>query len=221
MHLDVLVPSPVLVVIFGGLLARIGGIPPFEFFGLLNEVTPTKKVFFRDLNQSWYHQGISDGAPDIPGMQREVEDIVVDLSPAKVVMLGSSAGGYAAILFGRLTGVATEVHAFGPQTFIDPALRLRYADKRWHKQWSELMRSGSYQQQYGDLHRLFEHTPLSRTRFVIHYDPEDRLDALHARHLGGYPDVQLQEYAGLGHNVAGFLRDGDELRSLLQQALTC
>ena len=61
-------------------------------------------------------------------------------------MLGSSAGGYAALLFGRLLE-ADEVHAFGPQTFISPSLRLRYSDNWWsytQKLWMRVKRKAAY-----------------------------------------------------------------------------
>lgn len=215
---DVSSPSSVVVIAFGGLMMSVGGIPPFEFFGVLNKAAPAKKLFFRDHRLSWYHRGVRGFAPDIKGIEAGIRDIIAELNPTKVVMLGSSAGGYAALLFGRLLG-ATEVHAFGPQTFISPTLRLRHHDNQWRRPWLSLMLSGRYQTRYGDLYRLFRRTPSSDTRFVIHYCRTTRLDTVHAERLGRHPDVELRHYEEGGHNVVKHLRETGELQSLLQLIL--
>jgi hypothetical protein len=216
---DILVPSPVLVVTFGGLARALGGIPPFEFFGILKHLTPAKKLFLCDHHQSWYHRGVRGFADDIKGVENELARAIAELKPTKVVMLGASAGGYAALLFGRLLD-ATEVHVFGPQTFISPSLRLRYFDYRWPRQQAALLLSGRYQPSYGDLHGLFRRTSAPReTRFVIHYCSSERLDAVHARRLGSYPDVELRAYEEGGHKLVKHLRDSGELQALLQEIL--
>lgn len=215
---DMEAPSPVLVVVFGGLASSFGGTPPFEFLRVLNCAGPARKLFFRDDHQAWYHRGVRGVSNSIGGVEAEIRRVIGTMKPSKVVMLGSSAGGYAALLFGRRIG-ASEVHAFGPQTFISPGLRLRYGDHRFLEQWSALMLSGRYRPWYGDLYRLFRRTPSDHGHFVIHYAHTDKLDSIHARRLGHHPDVTVMEYEQGGHNVAKYLRDNGQLQPLLRRAL--
>lgn len=216
---DLAAPSPVLVIAFGGLTMSVGGIPPFEFFRVLNDVAPAKKVFLRDLRQSWYHRGVEGFAPDIAGVEAGLRRIVAEAEPRKLVTIGASAGGYAALLFGRLLG-ATEVHAFGPQTFIGPGQRLRHLDRRWPELWRSLMLSGRYQPRYGDLYRVFRRTPSHDARVVVHYCPADRLDTAHARRLGRHPDVELRLHDEGGHFLVQHLRDTGQLEPLLRSLLS-
>lgn len=209
----------VLAVAFGGMMMSVGGIPPFEFFRILSGVAPVKKLFLRDHAQSWYHRGVRALADDIEGTEAWIRRIVADTNPSRLVMLGASAGGYGALLFGRLLGAA-EVHAFAPQTFLSADLRRRYDDPRWPAEWSDLMRSGRYQRRYGDLLRLFERTPAMGTRFVVHYCQDERLDAAHAERLGQHSDVELRAYEHGGHEMVKHLRKRGELRPLLQELLS-
>jgi hypothetical protein len=55
-------PSPVLVIAFGGLALSIVGTPPFEFFRMLDAHAPTRKLFVRDHQRSWYHRGVREFA---------------------------------------------------------------------------------------------------------------------------------------------------------------
>lgn len=216
---DLAPDSPVLAIAFGGLLMSVGGLPPFEFFGVLNEAASVKKIFLRDLDQSWYHRGVEGLGSDIAGVETGLREIVAEAEPRRLVMLGASAGGYAALLFGRLLG-ADEVHVFGPQTFISPGLRLRHLDRRWSQPWRALMLSGRYQPRYGDLYRFYRRTPSLGGHVVVHYSDAERLDDAHARRLGRHPDVELRRYAEGGHFIVKHLRDSGQLQPLLRSLLS-
>jgi hypothetical protein len=208
--------SSLLLVTFGGIAMGIGGIPPFEFFRALEGGPPSKRLFLRDHYCSWYHRGVREFAGDIEGVESGLREAIAEIEPAKVAMLGASAGGYAALLFGRLLGVA-EVHAFGPQTFLSPDLRQRYGDDRWPRLMAELMRSGCYSSEFGDLDRVFECTPAPDSRLVIHYCPDDNLDAIHAEHLSQHAGVELRTHETGGHTLVKDLRDSGKLVQLIRQ----
>lgn len=210
--------SPVLAITFGGLVMRMGLIPPFEFFRILSDSAAAKKLFIRDHQQAWYHKGVRGAAADIEGLERAIRSIVAEVNPAKTVMLGTSAGGYAALLFGRLLAV-DEVHAFSPQTFISPGLRSQYGDERWPERWPALVNSDAYQREYGDLCELYRRIPSQETRFVIHYSGGDRLGGIHAERLGDWSEVELRKYEMEGHNVVVHLRERGELQQLLRGLL--
>ncbi|HEV7757713.1 MAG TPA: hypothetical protein VGO78_01950, partial [Acidimicrobiales bacterium] len=111
---------------FGGLGQQLG-VPPFEFFTLTAGLD-VDRVFVRDTQRGFYHRGVTGVGRTIP----EIRDHLADLIPAgsRVVTVGVSAGGYAAILFGALLGV-DEVHAISPITCLTRAGRLALRDRRW------------------------------------------------------------------------------------------
>lgn len=70
------------------------------------------QLFVRDIYLSWYAYGISEKVPT----QAALTDFLSEKASAydEVVTVGSSAGGYAAILFGAKIG-ADRIFVFGPQ----------------------------------------------------------------------------------------------------------
>jgi hypothetical protein len=208
--------SPVLVMAFGGLAMGNAGAPPFEFFRMLGEHGSIKKVFVRDHYQAWYHRGVRGLADEIEGIEAALRQTISEADVSKVVTLGTSAGGYAALLFGRLLGV-TEVHAFGPQTFISPELRRLHGDDRFESAILSLLSSGSYRAEYADLNEAFNHTPPRDTRFFVHYCDGDSLDAIHASHMEGQSGLHLLSYEGDRHNVVDHLNRRNELQDLMRQ----
>ena len=108
------IKSDTLVVSFAGHDIMYGGIPRFEFVNFFAK-------YFREINQHYYidkhktsyHKGID-------GISKNIDETVEYLrneiyNYEKVVFLGVSSGGYAAILFGSLLGI-DHVVAFIPQT---------------------------------------------------------------------------------------------------------
>jgi hypothetical protein len=211
--------ADVLVVTFGGLSNSVGEIPPFEFGRVLDRVGPAKKLFLRDHEQAWYHRGVRGVAPDIEGVAAALREEIDAVGPARTVFLGSSAGGYAALLFGSLLG-ATTIHVFGAQSFVSPTLRLAHRDARWRRPWLALLRSGDYRRRYGDLRATVGRDAGAPGSVVAHYCAADRLDRVHAERLGEAPAVELRAYPEGGHNVVKRLRDEGRLEPLLAEVLS-
>lgn len=215
---DLAATSPLLAVAFGGMMMRLDGIPPFEFFRMLGATAPVKKLFLRDHSQAYYHRGVRGLGDDIEAVEAGIREAVERAGATRVVMMGSSGGGYAALLFGRLLGVE-EVHAFAPTTFIRADLRDRYGDHRFERRWQALMDSGRYQSRYGDLRDLFQRTPHRGTRFVIHYCSAYELDVIHADWLAAEPGVELRAYEEGDHSLVRHMRESGELQALLDRLL--
>ena len=212
---DFSVPSRAVLVAFGGLRGELD-IPPFEFFRLTVQV-PVKKIFVRDLGQAWYHRGV-------PGIARDVDELAVYLKSAvqqadvqRVVTVGTSAGGYAALLLGSLMEV-DDVHAFSAQTFLGRWNRLRHRDGRWKRQVRAVHGSRTVIRRYLDLKRVFASRRVG-TCFHLHFCDNHRLDRIHAQRLGGLPGVKLLPYPEGGHRLVKFLRDQDRLQQLLLRAV--
>jgi hypothetical protein len=136
----------------------------------------------------------------------------------RVVTVGTSAGGYAALLLGSLIG-AHDVLAFSPQTFIDRWHRLWHRDRRWKKEMRAVQSSPGLIRRYLDLRRPLASSGVG-TRFQLHFCERHRLDRIHARRLAGLPGVDLVSHAEGGHRLVRFLRDQGRLPKLLLRALT-
>lgn len=59
----------------------------------------SKHIFVRDIQQKWYHNGINESLDSI---DKVLEFLKEETKGTKIITLGSSAGGYAATLFGIL-----------------------------------------------------------------------------------------------------------------------
>lgn len=207
--------APVLIA-FGGFAGAMG-LPPFEFFQLTHNY-PTGKIYIRDLTQTWYQKGIPGVAPNMEELARFLKKTLGGKKPSKLVLVGNSMGGYAAIVMGVLLN-ADVVHAFSPQTFIDSENRARYRDRRWAEQIENI-----YALQ--DCCHLDLRTFLSSRRkfngtLNLYYSKEEEMDAIHAERLRGLYNVRLHCFTEGGHSLIKHLRDNGSLAKIIVESLGC
>lgn len=109
-----------LFVTFSGRQQGLANMTTFEFRNFLEEnFSNYDKIFCRDEKVQWYNFGIT-------GLTKDINDTLDFLHQKiskykKVIFIGSSMGGYAAILFGSILNVDTII-AFRPQTFLNKVL---------------------------------------------------------------------------------------------------
>lgn len=242
-----------LLITFGGLAQGIGGgegmIPPFEFFKMLHghrlpEAAggPLHLLFLRDRRQTWYFEGVwgisSTIHQTVTFLRKEAERIP---ELRRVFCLGSSMGGFAAILHGTLLALelakvrdslaprVEKILAFAPQIFLDHRERAkRRLEERYEKRLVEVARFAS-------------HTPIGSShnerRFLmldslvpfpcqidIHLGSMSTGDILMAEELhmadgGKAGRVQLVVHPDGSHNVVTELRDRGGLAPILRQLL--
>jgi hypothetical protein len=210
--------SPALLIAFGALPARVEDFPLFEFSRSASSLG-VKAAFVRDPHRSWYHRGIESTPTGVDSACARLAQVIADAGVERTVTAGSSAGGYAALLFGHLLGV-DEVLAFAPQTFLDPALRDRHGEDRHLWAYKPLLESGSLDPRYADLRSVLAQGEGSGTTFFhIHYARVARLDTAHASHLGDLDRVTLHRHEWGGHHVVKALRNRGLLQELLRDAL--
>jgi len=215
--LDLAPESDVLLIAFGGLLGRLGPVPVFEFFNVVSTFG-VKKAFLRDLNQCWYHRGVVGIGADIPAVADHLANVISTAGSTRSVLVGNSAGAYAALLFGQLLD-ADEVHAFSPQTFIDPEMRAQHDDDRWQSYLDRLLASGGPDPRYADLLPILSRGGV-KTSFHIYYPAPDRLENLHTLRLANIEGVVPHPVDGGGHRLIKWLRDTGELTRILERALS-
>jgi hypothetical protein len=106
--------SSTLILSFAGHGLKFGGVPRPEFYNFLSKNFPTVDILLLvDYNCRCYHQGLKGITSNVDETAKYIQNIISGYQ--KVVFVGVSAGGYAAILFGSLLKV-NDVIAITPQT---------------------------------------------------------------------------------------------------------
>jgi predicted esterase YcpF (UPF0227 family) len=110
-----------LIICFGGMQLKMGGILPFEFLNYLSKTYEknTDLYFYIDKNQCWYHKGIDGITNNIDDTVLYLNSIIKKQNYKKIIFMGVSAGGYASILFGSLCNISNVI-AFIPRTKLTP-----------------------------------------------------------------------------------------------------
>jgi len=122
--------NEILIISFGGLALKFGGILPFEFLNYLSSIyiNICDLIFFTDSHQSWYHKGIQNITSNIDETTLYLNNIIKDGNYKKIIFMGTSAGGYASILFGSICNNVTNVISFIPQTILKNPINLKYSN---------------------------------------------------------------------------------------------
>lgn len=118
-----------LIVCFGGMALLMGGIPPFEFVNYLSSIYKNEYdlIFYIDKFQCCYHKGIKDITNNIDETVIYLNDKIKCGNYNKIIFMGVSAGGYAAILFGSLCNI-NNIVAFIPPTILKKPINSKYQD---------------------------------------------------------------------------------------------
>lgn len=208
---DLVPGSTTLYLFFGGMAAGIA-MPPFEFYHAAR-ILDESKIFIRDFGQCWYHSGLPGCSHDLDSTAAYLRREIDRIGARRVVFVGNSMGGFAAMLFAALLGTG-EVIAFAPQTFVSPLLRLRYRDRRWPRQIARVWWRGLFAQSIWDLRPLLA-SHGAGLKVSVFVSPDDRLDAIHARHIEDLSGVTVHEIEGGGHDLVRVLRDSGQLPAIM------
>lgn len=205
-----------MLIAFGGMRGALG-MPPFEFLRVTGRLR-TSRVFVRDLAQAWYHRGVPGLGSTIDDAAAGIRTVLESCPPKRLVVTGTSAGGYAALVFGTLLG-ADIVLSIVPQTVVDGELLHAMDDHRCDRQLERLIADGALDPRWSDLRRDLPRAKRRDTRCEVYFDPDHELDRLHAERLANVPGVQLNHAHGGHGEVARNLRDSGELQRILAASL--
>jgi pimeloyl-ACP methyl ester carboxylesterase len=202
-----------MLVAFAGIQGRMGGVPAFEFANLTSDL-PAHRVFLRDPGRLYFQRGV----PGAGGSALEVADFLRAhrdrLGVRRVVTLGNSVGGYAAVLFGALLD-ADEAHAIATKTSI------RGADDFHDVRIFERLRDeGRVPAEFADLREVLLSRPTRRLQVHLHYPGGHALDTRQAWRLDRVPGVHLHRYPWPDHRLVRVLRDRGFLARFVRDALT-
>lgn len=205
-------PGEPLLIAFGGRAGAMG-ILPFEFFRVTQELD-VNKVFLRDLNQIWYQAGLKGHTTGIDDTAELLRQTIESISPSRVIVVGNSMGGYAALLFGILLA-ADSVHAFVPKSLLN-------APEYLHNKESYLELNDHYPDTYFDIKQIMlDHIGVaSKTELHVYFDPANAMDKKHADYLGSLRQISLHRVrAGGSHAVVKELNQTDRLKNIIRTAL--
>lgn len=178
---------------------RISEWGPFEFVKTLHGKS-LHQFFVRDRDNRWYQYGVDGLAPTIDTAAQAIRTEIDKAPHKRVVTMGNSMGGYAAILYGILMK-ADKVIAFAPQSFISAEMRNTHDDRRWQQDLGSIPEADM---PYPDLLPVIEANP--SVNISIYYCEGDALDKLHAERLRHLPNVSIHTLESDDHNVGRALK---------------
>lgn len=216
-----------LLVVLSGLPPQGAQAPAFEGRGLCRRLG-VSGLLLRDARLSWFLRGVEGLGDDLPSVAEAVRAHVRALAPNRVVLLGNSAGGYAAVALGTLLD-ADEVLAVVPRSGLTDDANDALGDDRFR----DLRRAALHGLPPGaapflDLPGLLRDAfaarcadgrPPYRTRVRVLHASDNALDAAHAARLSGLPETVVSTYPRGDHQLARVLRDAGELDALVAAAL--
>ena len=124
-----------MVIAFGGLQQHIGGgkgggMPPHEFVKSCRRAGARHALFVRDATRSWYCRGLGSGAfgdgrrcESFDELVESLRSEVARLKPRRVITIGSSMGGYAAVRAGIALNASRAI-GFSPQVGAGTCMRV-------------------------------------------------------------------------------------------------
>ncbi|MBD2097388.1 cupin-like domain-containing protein [Trichocoleus sp. FACHB-591] len=205
------------------------GLPQFDFYGRTKKLAqlaakPINRILVRDLSNSWYQRGIPGLGHTVNEVVDSLKQLIVQIAPSKVIMIGQSMGGYAAIMFGQLLG-ADQIITFGPLSCLDSAQAIAMGDTRWLS-IMEALETNPPSVRYFDLPTLCQtspHTPDIRIFYGKKPDPETpgtvNLDNLHASRFNALPNCTIQAFEESGHAIVKYLVDHKLMDNLLLKTI--
>ena len=166
------------------------------------------RLFLLDTTKQWYQGGV-DGYGSIEETVAKLRSTIDHLGPSSVVTIGTSMGGYAALLFGHLLKANSAI-AFCPQTFLSRQLRSEFEDNRWEQEFLTIQDG-----RYSDLVDVLTGSDLQS--FVL-YSQDSAIDDLHALRLCYTPlsKITILGYEKMGHNTPLLLRDRGVLTPFIE-----
>lgn len=163
-------------------------------------------LLLRDRSNLWYQHGICGVQGGVQGIVALIRDVAANYD--EVMTLGSSMGGYAALLFGHLVGASHAV-AIVPQLRVGSIAARTIGDSRSCNEWRddfEFVDRHASDRSYLYLDQL----PLSTsTRYRAYFGDQDPNDLKHIA-LAQQTFIQTTVIHGTNHNEAAraMLRSG-------------
>jgi hypothetical protein len=186
----------------------------FQFRGLFQDLQ-VNCIYFRDLKHNWYLNGVPGAGASVSEISNFLSNQMQLHAFTRVISIGASAGGFAALLFGSLMRV-DQILAFSPQTFVDKMHRTFYYDYRWRDRVKQIYDGEKSNREFLDVKPFIKCFP---NRVDLFYDNSHRLDGIHCRRLK-FENINHLKFPDAGHNLIKELKQSGKLHRYINDALT-
>jgi hypothetical protein len=214
-HVEEVPGADVLIVAFTGSGAKFNAIRPFDFFQLTG-LLRYHRILVREPWHYCYLKGIDKTG--LEGLVNRLRGEITRLAPKRVLFIGVSSGGYAALLLGYLLE-PDYVHAFSPYTYLDYFNAIKdgsYRDSllRWAAAMIRVNLLAANCRRYLDLRPLLTKY-IGKTRFYLHACAHSS-DRVRAQHVENCQNTRVFLYPCDSHNVTWGMIKNKSLYELLQ-----
>jgi hypothetical protein len=211
-----------LVIAFAGYGAKVLKNPTFDFYALTGAFH-CNRILLKDPSKRLFLGGIGGEIDSFEKLLQKLRSDIEAINPKTLIILGSSGGGFSALLFGHYLK-ANIVYAFSPTSYTDLYNLIRY------RKWSRFRR---YKREFFNLYqlplRLWRFLDLRNvlskyngfTAFSIFVCGGALEDVAMAKHLENCPGLKITVQPCNTHNVLRSMIESKELLNLLQQYLSC
>ena len=193
--------------------------PLFNFRSALKPFSDFDKLYIRDLNRMYYMEGLVNCAPSISELQSLIESFMHSKQYKKVITMGASSGGFAALLYGNLIG-ADKIVAFNPQTVLSAEKDTLIQDSLFAVDCAQFLRSqkkdDTLYQKCLNLKNFIPFEPEA----IIHYSKysHNQIDKKYAEHIE-HANCKIISHDSSTHLLALELREKNILNRLLEDFL--
>jgi hypothetical protein len=195
-----------LVIAFTGFQGGLN-VNAFDFLsatGLLS----SSRILLRDPLNLLYLKGCGAEAPSFHALMERLRNEIRELEPERVTCVGTSGGGFAALLFGHYLAV-DQVHAFAPSTqasIMVAAIRRDWQQLRFGARPAYLLHELTTPSmwKYRNIERILRHWN-GRTNYKVHVCEQSFPDMKRAARLRGLPHVDVAAYPCRTHMVVKYL----------------
>ena len=211
--------SNILLISFGSMGAKAfdeDRIPSFNFYRLFENDKSFDKLFIRDIKREFYLNGLKNTTKNF----QETIDLIKELTSVKnyrkIVAIGASAGGFAAILYGQLLNFS-KVIAFNPQTVLSIEMETVLKDKTYSRLCANLRNLNISDTLYQNCLNLKNLIPF-KTKVDLHCSNLSTVDKKHAEFIE-HENCKLIKYQSSSHLIAQQLRESGKLKSIIEENL--
>lgn len=150
-----------------------------------------------------------------------IKNMTIDRGYKKIIGIGCSAGGYAAILYGNLLNFS-KIIAFSPQTVLNDKKETLIGDVYNAPNTCRWLR-GLYKDDnnYQKALDLMNYSPFN-SKIDIHYSPRGNkeIDKNHALYLNSDNKCNIYEHPGNDHMIALTLRNNGKLKDIIHKEIS-
>lgn len=210
--------SDTLIVTFAGMGWK-NSAPTFIFHNYLKSYN-VDKLFLRDIKMRYYLTGLKNNTNNFSETVEFIKNMTVDRGYKKIIAIGCSSGGYAAILYGNLLNFS-KIIAFNPQTVLNDKKETVIKDIYNAPNTCRWLR-GLYKDDnnYQKALDLMNYLPFN-SKIDIHYSVRGNkgIDKNHALYLNTDNKCDVYEHPGNDHMIALTLRNNGKLKEIIDKLI--